>query len=106
MSLMTSGVKIRLCPRMLLSESWSSMVAPVVSRGSEHQLAFAGLEGVVIPELLRADELAESARTVDGVEAEFAVEDLVVVVCELGLDAVDAEGGDLAAYVYDPVVHG
>src|SRR5215472_14200844 len=111
MSLITSGVKMLLCPSTALP-SPSIVVTfrlsgPAVQfRLSEHELAFGRLEVVVVPELATAHELAERAGRLDSVNAELAGEEFVVVGRQPGLDAVDPERGDLAADVDRAVVHG
>src|SRR5215467_13327971 len=104
MSFITSGVKMLLCPRAALPPS--SIVLTLRSRLSEDQLAFCGLEVVVVPQLAPADELAERARRLDPVDAQLPGEELVVVGGQLRLDAVDTQRGDLAADVERAVVHG
>src|SRR5215469_2915979 len=111
MSLITSGVKMLLCPSTALP-SPSIVVTfrlsgPQVRCASplEDELAFGRLEVVVIPELATAYELAERAGRLDPVDAELAGEKLVVVGRQLGLDAVHPERSDLPAYVDRTVVH-
>src|SRR5215472_17669847 len=110
MSLITSGVKMLLCPSTALP-SPSIVVTfrlsgPAVQfRLSEHELAFGRLEVVVVPELATAHELAERAGRLDSVNAELAGEKFVIGLRELGLDAVDPERSDLPADVDRAVVH-
>src|SRR5215813_10826926 len=92
MSLMTSGVKIGLRPRMFLRDGESSTA---IGRSLQDELALVRLEVVVVPQLLAADELAEGVGFVQPVDAELAVDQLLVRIVELGLDAVDSERGDL-----------
>src|SRR5215470_14642611 len=102
MSLMTSGVKIGLRPRMFLRDGESSTA---IGRSLQDELALVRLEVVVVPQLLAADELAEGIGFVQPVDAELAVDQLLVRGAELGLDAVDAERGDLAGHVDGTGVH-
>ena len=92
---MTSGVKIRLCPRTVGRSL----------RPSQHQLSLGGLEVVVVVELLAADELLELGRVAEAVDPELPLDQLGVGVGPLARDAVDAERLDLAADVDRPVVH-
>src|SRR6266576_1497497 len=105
MSLITSGVKMLLCPRAALPPS--SIVLTLWCRlsASEDQLAFGGLQVVVVPELAPADELAERAGRLNPVDVQLPGQELVVVGGQLGLDAVHAQRGDLAADVDRAVVH-
>src|SRR5688572_29880610 len=97
MSLMTSGVKIWLRPSVARSlGAFSSAIAKPLS---EHQLALAGLEAVVVVELLPTHELAQLGGLAQLVVGELAVDQLGVGVRPLGLDAVNAERTDLAADV-------
>src|SRR5215472_361678 len=89
MSLITSGVKMLLCPRTALPPS--SIVLTLWFRLSEDQLALGGLEVVVVPELAPADELAERGGRLDPVDPQFAGQELVVVGGQLRLDAVHAQ---------------
>src|SRR5713226_6370118 len=86
MSLITSGVKMLLCPSTALP-SWSIVVTGDFAF-SEDELAFGRLEVVVIPELAPAHELAERAGRLDAVDAELARQELVIGLGQLGLDAV------------------
>src|SRR5215475_14169398 len=104
MSLITSGVKMLLCPRAALPPS--SIVLTLWPRLSEDQLALGGLEVVVVPQLAAADELAERAGRFDPVDAQLPGEELVVGGGQLRLDAVDAQRSDLASDVERAVVHG
>src|SRR6266566_324090 len=90
MSLITSGVKMLLCPRTALPPS--SIVLTLWCRLSEDQLA-------------PADELAERRGWLDPVDAQLPGEELVVVGGHLRLDAVHAQRRDLAADVDRAVVH-
>src|SRR5260221_5944207 len=119
MSLITSGVKMLLCPSTALpsrsivvtcSLRLSVLLAGFASasrwlRQSEDELAFGRLEVVVVPELAPAYELAERARRLDPVDAELAREKLVISRRQLCLDAVHAERGDLPAHIDRAVVH-
>src|SRR3954447_5007835 len=116
MSFMTSGVKIRLCPRtcslslMLRSQRRQSrrvryLCAPSSLRTSEHQLSLGGLEVVVVVELLAAHELLQLRRRPETVDAEFALDELGVGVRPFAGHAVDAERPDLPSDVDRPVVH-
>src|SRR5919198_3148549 len=96
MSLITSGVKIRLCPSTCL---------PLLSAMSEHQPPPAGFDVVVVPQLAAADELAEPVRLRQPVDAELSVDQLLVGVGELRLHTVHPERGHLAADVDRAVVH-
>src|SRR6478735_1248191 len=104
MSLMTSGVKMPLCPRtfVLLFVVSSAMAIPP----SENELALGRLEIVVVVELLATHELVEARWRAKAVDAELALHVLGVGVRPLTGDAVDAERLDLAADVDDAVVHG
>src|SRR6185295_8518042 len=104
MSLMTSGVKILLCPRIVCCEGAVSS-AIVASPFSEHELALGRLEGFVVVELLAAHELLELGRVAEAVDAELARDELGVRLGPLARDAVDAQRLDLAADVDRPVVH-
>src|ERR1044072_9209892 len=106
MSLITSGVKMLLCPRTALPPSSIVLtlgsrlsVLPAGLRRSEDQLAFGGLQVVVVPQLAPADELPERAGRLDRVDAQLPGEELVVVGGQLRLDAVHAQRSDLAADV-------
>ena len=77
MSLMTSGVKIRLGPR-------------TVSAGGHQSTSFLGrLEVVVVVEHLAADELLELRRVAEPVDPELALDELGVGVGPFAGDAVD-----------------
>src|ERR687885_25727 len=103
MSLMTSGVKIRLCPRMV---RWEGAVSSAMGRPPlQDELALGGLEGVVVVELLAADELLKLRRVAEAVDAELSLDELGVGVGPLAGHAVDAERLDLAADVDRAVVH-
>src|ERR671932_2825144 len=103
MSLMTSGVKIRLCPRMV---RWEGAVSSAMGRPPlQDELALGGLEGVVVVELLAADELLQLRRVAEAVDAELALDQLGVGVGPVAGDAVDAQRLDLAGDVDRPVVH-
>src|SRR5919205_3133909 len=103
MSLMTSGVKIRLCPRIV---RWEGAVSSAMGRPPlQDELALGGLEGVVVVELLAADELLQLRRVAEAVDAELALDQLGVGVGPLAGDAVDAQRLDLAGDVDRPVVH-
>src|SRR5262249_35458343 len=71
----------------------------------QDELALGRLEVVVVPELTAAHELAPARGGLDPVDAELPGQELVVGRVQAGLDAVDAERGDLAAYVDRAVVH-
>src|SRR5882757_180989 len=103
MSLMTSGVKMPLCPRtfVLLFVVSSAIASPF----SQNELALGRLEVVVVVELLAAHELVEARRRAEAVDAELALDVLGVVVRPLAGNAVDAESLDLAADIDDAVVH-
>src|ERR687897_465107 len=113
MSLMTSGVKIGLRPSTSRRSGWLAPVlaltsGPVVSLIAfllEHELALAGLEAVVVVELLPAHELLQLGRLPQVVGGELALDQLGVRVGPLAGDAVDPERGDLAAHVDGAVVH-
>src|SRR4051794_16543704 len=121
MSFMTSGVKIRLCPRTCSfslmppsqrrrfrlcvpsslgtssrsqrrqSRRFRYLCAPSSLRTSEDQLSLGGLEVVVVVELLAADEFLEGRRGAEPVDAELALDELRVGVRPLARHAVDAE---------------
>src|SRR6187401_1562592 len=92
MSLMTSGVKIRLLPRMKRCDSAGTFAAPLPPRlfffiaclafcALQHQFLFGRLEIVVVPQLLAGDDLAEGADAALGlhvIQAEFALEPSLV----------------------------
>src|SRR5215831_4686693 len=119
MSLITSGVKMLLRPRTSRLPSSAVLIwvfAPSACRWRrrrcagrrprrlQDELALGRLEVVVIPELLAADELAERGLRTHPVDPQLALEQLVVFRGELRLDAVDPEGGDLAADVDRAVI--
>src|SRR6185503_2170330 len=103
MSLMTSGVKIRLRPRTSFLPGASSVMPPP---GSENELALGRLERVVVVEHLAADELLELGRRAEPVDPELALDQLRVRIRPLAGHAVDPEGLDLARDVDRSVVHG
>src|SRR6266568_1666823 len=105
MSLITSGVKMLLCPSTALPSASIVVTCAYASQCSQDELAFGRLEVVVIPQLPPADELAERTGRLDPVDAELAGEKLVVMLGQLGLDAVDPERCDLPADVDRAVVH-
>src|SRR5258708_30754424 len=119
MSLITSGVKMLLCPSTALPSlsivvtcSCASQCSPLAWPGasrwlrqSQDELALRRLEVVVVPQLASAHELAERARRLDPVDAELAREKLVISRRQLCLDAVHAERGDLPAHIDRAVVH-
>src|SRR3954468_11854166 len=105
MSLMTSGVKILLCPRMVRCGGAVSSAIRWRPPCSEHELALGRLEGVVVVELLAADELLQLRRVAEPADAELALDELGVRVGPLARHAIDAERLDLAADVDGPVVH-
>src|SRR5665809_11849 len=102
MSLMTSGVKILLRPRMVF---WEGAFSSAIRSLLEDELALARLEAVVVVELLAAHEFGELGRRAQPVDAELAFDQLGVGLIPLDLDAVDAERLDLAAHVERAVVH-
>src|SRR5436190_24399233 len=75
MSLITSGVKMLLCPRTALPPSSIVLTLGVASQPLEDQLAFGGLQVVVVPELAPADELAERGGRLDAVDAQLPGEE-------------------------------
>src|SRR5215510_4767983 len=88
MSLITSGVKMLLCPRTALpslsivvtagfASQYSRCVA-IAPGWSQDELALGRLEVVVVPELATAHELAERAWRLDSVDRELAGEKLIV----------------------------
>src|SRR5918994_699188 len=106
MSLMTSGVKIRLRPSTSRSAGdCSDGFLEAMSPSLEHQLALAGLEDVVVVELPPADELAHLGGRAEPVDGELALDQLCVGVGPPPLDAVHPEGRDLPADVDRAVVH-
>src|SRR5690242_5533347 len=88
MSLMTSGVKMLLCPSAALPPS--SIALTWMSPLLQDELALGRLEVVVVPELAPAHELAPARGGLDAVDAEFPGQELVVGRVEAGLDAVHA----------------
>src|SRR5262245_15002712 len=122
MSLMTSGVKIRLLPRMNRSDSAGAVTLPlpflpflsffIVSAqllALQHQFLFRRLEIVVIPQLLAGDDLAEGSDAVLGqqlVAAELGLEPAPVEVGHRAPNGVDAEALRLAAEIDRAVIHG
>src|SRR6266480_4545100 len=120
MSLITSGVKMLLRPRTARLPSSAVLIRcslPVLAGGVaagvgrrprrlQDELALGRLEVVVVPELLAADELAERGLRTHPVDPQLALEQFVVFRGELRLDAVNPEGGDLAADVDRAVIHG
>src|SRR5580693_10691768 len=107
MSLMTSGVKIRLCPRGRETSPLASLIGELLAWAGalQDQLPFARLQAVVVPQLAAAHELAERAGPVELVDPELPVDQLLVGRGELRLDAVHAQRRDLAADIDGPVVH-
>src|SRR5579859_738549 len=105
MSLMTSGVKMLLCPSTALPPS-SIALTWEFAFALQDELAFGRLEVVVVPELAPAHELAPARGRLYGVDAQLPGQELVVGRGQLGLDAVHPERGDLAADVDRAVVHG
>src|SRR5262245_40184225 len=122
MSLMTSGVKIRLLPRMNRSDSAGALTLPlpflpllsffIVSAqplASQHQFLFRRLEIVVIPQLLAGDDLTESADTAFGqqlVATELGLEPALVEIGDRAPHGIDAEALRLAGDEDRAVVHG
>src|SRR5215211_1562762 len=100
MSLMTSGVKILLRP-----ERSRAKVRPPWLPFLDDQLALAGLELVVVVELLAADELLELGRRAEPVDPELALDQLGVGLVPLAGHAIDPERLHLAGDVNRPVVH-
>src|SRR5262245_41532383 len=90
MSLMTSGVKIRLWPSTFSCEDTSSAATPVCLLVDD-ELLLRRLEVVVVVEDLAADELLELRRRPEAVDAELALDQLGVGVGALPRHAVDAE---------------
>src|SRR5262245_47802963 len=120
MSLMTSGVKILLLPRTsrlsgAASRRLSSFFAAfffaafffaAMGASLEHELALAGLEAVVVVELLPADELLQLRGLPEAVDLELPLDHLGVGIRPLARHAVDSQCGDLAADANRAVVHG
>src|SRR5690242_2805679 len=104
MSLITSGVKMRLCPSTFCREEVLS--EGIASSSLENELPLGRLEVVVVVELLAADELLELGRAAEAVDAELALDVLGVGVGPLAGHAVDAERLHLAGHVDGAVVHG
>src|SRR5262245_35493221 len=104
MSLMTSGVKIRLWPSTFSCEDTSSAATPV-SLLVDDELLLGRLEVVVVVEHLAAHELLERRRRAEPVDAELALDQLGVGVGPLSRHAVDPEGLDGAGDVDVAVVH-
>src|SRR5262245_23815736 len=120
MSLMTSGVKIRLLPRMNRSDSAGALPLPflpllsffIVSAqplASQHQFLFRRLEIVVVPQLLAGDDLAEGADAVlrqQLVAAELGLEPALVEISDRAPHGIDAEALRLAGDIDRAVIHG
>src|SRR5688500_1794459 len=121
MSSITSGVKMRLWPRRLVSRfafftgstcgaTFSCDMVRVLSyEALEHDLLFRRLEVVVVPQLLAGHDLGEvldAVRRLEPVELQLALQELHLEVGHLALDRVDAEAGDLAADIDRAVIHG
>src|SRR5437764_6779395 len=104
MSLITSGVNMRLLPSTFRCEEVLSVA--IVPSSLEHELALGRLEVVVVVELLAADELLELGRRAELVDAELPLDELGVVLGPLAGNAVDAERLHLAGHVDGAVVHG
>src|SRR6478672_12108759 len=104
MSLITSGVKMRLCPSTFCREEVLS--EGIASSSLENELPLGRLEVVVVVELLTAHELLELGRAAEAVDAELALDVLRVGVGPLAGHAVDAERLHLAGHVDGAVVHG
>src|SRR5512134_105103 len=122
MSLMTSGVKIWLLPRMKRCASAGAFVlflsflplllvfiAPARLLASQHQFLFRRLEIVVVPQLLAGDDLAEGADPLLGQELVAAELGLEPALVELGHGAphrIDTEALRLAGDIDRAVIHG
>src|SRR5262245_4700245 len=122
MSLMTSGVKIRLLPRMNFSGSAGALTLPlpflpllsffIVSAqplASQHQFLFRRLEIVVVPQLLAGDDPAEGADAVlrqQLVAAELGLEPALVEIGDRAPHGIDAEALRLAGDIDRAVIHG
>src|SRR5579875_2716166 len=92
MSLITSGVKIRLWPSRLRARG---EVSSATVNLLEHELSLGGLERVVVVELLAAHELLELRRRAESVDRELALNQLAVGIGPLAGHAVDPKRGDL-----------
>src|SRR5919205_2322751 len=97
MSLMTSGVKMRLLPSTFRCEEVLSVA--IVPSSLEHELALGRLEVVVVVELFSADELLELRRGAELVDPELPLDELGVLIRPLAGHAVDAERLHLAGHV-------
>src|SRR6476619_745413 len=104
MSLITSGVKMRLCPSTFCREEVLS--EGIASSSLENELPLGRLEVVVVVELLTAHELLELGRATEAVDAELALDVLRVGVGPLAGHEVDAERLHLPVHVDGAVVHG
>src|SRR3990172_13203539 len=106
MSLMTSGVKIWLRPRMKRCASAGALaplplpfllflIFPLPSlRALQHQFLLGRFEIVVVPQLLAGDDLAEGARArfrQEVVHAELALEPRLVEIGQGSPHRIDAE---------------
>src|SRR5574338_409942 len=120
MSSITSGVKMRLWPRRLVSRlafftgstcgaTFSCDMMRVLSCDAlENDLLLGGLEIVVVPELLVGDDLGEvldAVRRLEAVHLQLALQPLRLDIRHLAFDRVDAEPGDLAADENCAVIH-
>src|SRR5262245_29664004 len=104
MSLMTSGVKIRLWPSTFSCEDTSSAATTVRLLVADGRL-LGRLQVVVVVEDLAAHELLELGRRAEPVDPELALDQLGVGVGPLPWHAVDAERLDGARHVDLAVVH-
>src|SRR5713101_8044899 len=77
MSLITSGVKMLLCPSTARPPSSLVLISGLASRGSENELSLGRLEVVVVPEFPAADEFAEGRGPVHLVDPQLAVQQFV-----------------------------
>src|SRR5262247_432680 len=103
MSLMTSGVKIRLWPSTFSCEDTSSAATPVCLLVDD-ELLLGRLEVVVVVEDLAAHVLLELRRRAEPVDAELALDQLGVGIGPLPRHAVDPQRLDRAGHVDVSVV--
>src|SRR5215207_4776938 len=115
MSSMTSGVKILLCPRMLVlrfglaatsGTSAGSFWGSVAMVSLKHELLFGRLEIIVVPQLLAGGDLLQIPHAVgrlQAVQIELALEPRDLVGGLVRGNRVHAEAGDLPADIDRPV---
>src|SRR3990170_7254430 len=121
MSLMTSGVKIWLLPRMKRCASAGAFVPLPLPfllfliaccpafRALQHEFLLGRFEIVVVPQLLAGDDLAEGARALfrqEVVHAELALEPRSVEIGQGSPHRIDAEARRLASDIDRAIIHG